>query len=55
MLIFITWKKTRAAKNAKNNVNSSSYNNMGNAKKAVKHIPKLRVGKYWLLFDIRYY
>ena len=34
---------------------ASDYNNMGNAKKTVKHIPKLSVSKYLLLFDIRYY
>ena len=28
---------------------------MGNAKKTVIHNPKLRVGQYLLLFDIRYY
>ena len=32
-----------------------NYNNMGNAKKTVIHNPKLRIGQYLLLFDIRYY
>ena len=32
---------------------TSNYNNMGNAKKTVIHIPKLRVIQ--LLFDICYY
>ena len=34
---------------------TSNYNNMGDAEKTVIHIPKLRVGQYLLLFDIRYY
>ena len=34
---------------------SSNYNDMGNTKKTVIHIPKLRVGQYLLLFDVGYY
>ena len=49
-------KKTTAAKKMlKIILVASDYNNMGNAKKTVKHIPKLSVSKYLLLFDIRYY
>ena len=35
---------------------TSNYNDMGNGKKKTGiHIPKLRVGQYLFLFDIRYY
>ena len=34
---------------------TSNCDNMGNAKKAVIHIPKLRVRQYLFLFDIPYY
>ena len=59
MLIFISCKGTATAKRIlKIMLITSNHNNMGNAKKkTVNHIPKpkLRVGQYLLLFDIRYY
>ena len=34
---------------------TSNYNSMGNTEKTVIRIPKLKVGQYLLLFDIRYF
>ena len=54
MIIFITWKKkqTTAKGMLKIMLIASIYNNMGNAEKAVKHIPKIKFGRirYLLLF-----
>ena len=34
---------------------ASNYNTKYNVEKPVIHIPKLRVGQYFLLFDMSYY
>ena len=33
----------------------SNYDKIGNAKKNVTHIPKLRAAQHLFVFDIRYY
>ena len=40
VLLFISWKRTEAAKRiVKNDVNNGKFDNMGNATKTVIHIP----------------